>query len=570
MSALPAEMPSYPGWEAEKPVDSPYVRHEYEIIRLCLFFIPYCRMYSYLCKELTKIIFMKHLKILLFLAAILTACSTEGTDPVDHVEDLASVELSVKDTVLLTGESFTLEVKYIPETEKTYTGTWTSSDENVVTVNGDGLVTAIAVGDAVIRFTVSEKIYDECTVSVEEKEIPIPDAIVLYPEYLSMEIGESSELKILSPDSDDFTHPDIVWESSDNEVAEVSASGMVTAKGFGTVMVRAVLEDLDAYCLISVEDPAQPKEYDASWLEVPYPYLEYPTTRERIIAAENDSDESGLILRKLVGESDGVLSFEVRDYFDQGPIAAMFNNTFYDLSPEKGDRFAWGYLLGISRQDMVDGVMVEIMEEIGYSWKKNVDRSDGTYAAWYSNESSNRSALIYIMPYTNEPDRVYGVIEWRILEDDSLNDGSQQEGDPLPARFTEYGASMDDVRAYESEHGGVINPDWCYSSDNLAFDVIPEDEFSTFFVNYVFDNVGGLYWIQLFLSDVSSIFTEDGSSLNETLIDNLKANGYSMRSELEYYSPGSRQYIKFIYYDENIINGDSAPIACVEYMAETE
>ena len=55
-----------------------------------------------------------------------------------------------------------------------------------------------------------------------------------------------------------------------------------------------------------------------------------------------------------------------------------------------------------------------------------------------------------------------------------------------------------------------------------------------------------------------------------TLIDNLKANGYSMRSELEYYSPGSRQYIKFIYYDENIINGDSAPIACVEYMAETE
>ena len=127
---------------------------------------------------------------------------------------------------------------------------------------------------------------------------------------------------------------------------------------------------------------------------------------------------------------------------------------------------------------------------------------------------------------------------------------------------------MDDVRAYESEHGGVINPEWCYSSDNLAFDVSPKDEFSTFFVNYVFDNVGGLYWVQLFLSDVSSIFTEDGSALNETLIENLDANGYSKRSELEYYSPKNRWYIKFTYYDENIINGDSAPIACVEYEIE--
>ena len=128
--------------------------------------------------------------------------------------------------------------------------------------------------------------------------------------------------------------------------------------------------------------------------EVPYPYLEYPTTRERIIAAENDSDENGLILRKLIDESSNMLSFEVRNYFDQGPAAAMFNNTFYDLSPEEGDRFAWGYLLGISRQDMVDGVMVGLMEETGYTWKKNVDRPDGTYAAWNANESANRTALI--------------------------------------------------------------------------------------------------------------------------------------------------------------------------------
>lgn len=516
-------------------------------------------------RDSQKILFMKHLKTLLLLAAICTACSKERPEP---VEELTSVALSVKDTVLLTGESFTLNVHFIPNTEKTYTGTWTSSDEGTATVNGDGLVTAVAAGKSVIRFTVSEKIYDECTVTVEEKEIPIPEAIALNPEYLSMKIGESSTLKILTPDSDDFTHPDIVWESSDKEVAEVSASGTVSAKAFGTVCVRAVLGELEAYCLISVKDPAQPQEYDASWLEVPYPYLEYPTTRERIIAAENDSDENGLILRKLIDESSNMLSFEVRNYFDQGPAAAMFNNTFYDLSPEEGDRFAWGYLLGISRQDMVDGVMVGLMEETGYTWKKNVDRPDGTYAAWYANESANRSALIYITPYADDPDRVYGVIEWRVLEDDSLNDGSQQEGEPLPARFMEFGASMDYVRAYESEHGGVINPEWCYSSDNLAFDVSPKDEFSTFFVNYVFDNVGGLYWVQLFLSDVSSIFTEDGSALNETLIENLDANGYSKRSELEYYSPKNRWYIKFTYYDENIINGDSAPIACVEYEIE--
>lgn len=521
---------------------------------------------------------MNTLKLLHVKAAIAMAvlalfafysCTPEDPEPVtppdDQEEVLKSVTLSVQDTSVRVASTFHIDVTFDPADWADRSGQWTSTDEAIATVDENGNVTTVSEGNVVIRFSVSESIFDECSLEVFEEEIPIPTEIALNQTYVEIAVGETYDLNVITIDSDDYTHPELLWESSDNQTATVSESGVVTGMTYGTLLVRAVFQGLEAYCFVSVTDPSQPTEYDASWLEVPYPYLEYPTTKEKIIAAENASKEDEMILRKLIKEEGDQLSFEVRPYFDYGPSSPMFNNTFYNLNPAKGDRFAWGYCLGIYRQDMVDGVMAEMMPEIGYKYVKNVDRSDGTYASWYANADKNRSALIYVLPYNDGTDRMYGVIEWRVLEDDPLNDGggNPDEADPLPERFMQFGASRDEIRAFEEENGGVLNSAW--SADyNLAYNLEP-DEFSTFFVNYLIDDYGELYKIQLFLTDCDYIFADAGTTLNSDFVEDLKANGYTERSATEYYNAEKDLSLEVAYYDYNVITNGPEPTCVINY-----
>ena len=84
----------------------------------------------------------------------------------------------------------------------------------------------------------------------------------------------------------------------------------------------ASVGDLAAYCFVNVHDPSYPSEFNEGWLMTPYPYLEYPTERDRVIAAENAIGEGPLILRKLVDEDGDILTFRLRDYLQISVIGS--------------------------------------------------------------------------------------------------------------------------------------------------------------------------------------------------------------------------------------------------------
>ena len=505
---------------------------------------------------------------------MLLSCSKPEPDTppaVDEETGIESVSLSPSDTTVSAGEKFLLKVSLTPSgvDADTVSGVWSSDDPDVASVDNDGMVTAVAEGSTVIVYSIGDTLSAECTVTVLPEDEPMPDAIALSEELVRLSVGETADINVIAAGSDNWTHPDLLWSSSDEEAVTVSSDGEVTARAFGSVCVMASVGDLYAYCMVIVEDASQPVEYDPAWLSVPYPYLEWPTTADRIKAAENASTEDELLLRKLTSESGGILTYEIRDYFDHGPASPMFNNTFYDLNAREGERFAWGYCLGISSQDMVDGVMVELMAEQGYVWKKKIDMEDGSYAAWYANGPADRSALIYVQPYNDDPDRMYGVIEYRVLEDDPLNDGSGEESadkPELPERFMDFGALMEDVRKFESGNGGVLNEAWCYSSTNLAYD-IPVDQFGTYFANYVFDGpTEKLYWIQLFGKEPYQFFNEDNSTLRADLVDSMNDAGWSDRGDNIWLDPSRGITVKFIFYDYDVITGDySYPTFCLDY-----
>ena len=289
----------------------------------------------------------------------------------------------------------------------------------------------------------------------QEQESPKPDkggleSISFSVKDTAIMVNESFQLEVICVPSEISAESVMgTWSVSDESVATVSSTGEITAIGNGAVCIMASVGDLAAYCFVNVHDPSYPSEFNEDWLMTPYPYLEYPTERDRVIAAENAIGEGPLILRKLVDEDGDILTFRLRDYFDQGLASPMFETVCYDLSPETGEPIAWGHARGIRSQDMVDGIMVEMMLGNRYVWKKYVDMEDGSYGGWFANEMTDRSLLIYVTPSVYENDRLMGVMEWRILSEDPLNDAAEVPESFLPERFMDFGAGKDEVKAWE-------------------------------------------------------------------------------------------------------------------------
>ena len=98
---------------------------------------------------------------------LLAACKENEPEKV-LVESIA---VTPDNVVMTVGDKDTLSVGYVPENAENKSVVWSSSDEAVVTVK-EGVLTAVAAGDAVIAAD-CDGVTDECTVTVNEKDIEV-------------------------------------------------------------------------------------------------------------------------------------------------------------------------------------------------------------------------------------------------------------------------------------------------------------------------------------------------------------------------------------------------------------
>lgn len=111
-----------------------------------------------------------------------------------------------------------------------------SSDSSVVTVDANGVVTAVGPGSATVRVKAKDGSGVTATCSVTVKIIQMT-AITLSNDTLELEMsangGASATLSAqIAPKN--ASNPAIVWESDDPSVADVDQNGVVTAYGAGT------------------------------------------------------------------------------------------------------------------------------------------------------------------------------------------------------------------------------------------------------------------------------------------------------------------------------------------------
>ena len=165
-----------------------------------------------------------------------------------------SITMDDETLTLERGDDTRLTVTVTPQDADDTSVTWSSNNPGIASVEGNGRVTAIEVGTAVITATTNDGsgLSARCTVTVTPKEV---NDISLNKETLEMEIGDIERLTaIVSPDdADDKT---VTWQSTDAKVASVNSDGVVTARNAGEATIIATTSNgLTAECQVEVTDP---------------------------------------------------------------------------------------------------------------------------------------------------------------------------------------------------------------------------------------------------------------------------------------------------------------------------
>lgn len=158
------------------------------------------------------------------------------TLPINFGTDKAPAETPV----LVTGDAATAESADVDEklaqASSKLTIEWTSSDESVVTVDENGVVTAVGAGEADITAAVQDADISSVThvkVVILPTGVDAPDTLELYT---NGESEKSLDAKIVPEDA---TEVKLAYVSSDEGVATVDENGLVTAVADGKCTITA-------------------------------------------------------------------------------------------------------------------------------------------------------------------------------------------------------------------------------------------------------------------------------------------------------------------------------------------
>ena len=168
------------------------------------------------------------------------------------VESVAITDRSVE---MDKNETYQLSALIFPENATNKTLLWQSSDEDIATVDENGLVTSYGnSGTVEISATTCDgsDLTVSCTVTVA---IVLVESVAITDKSVEMDKNETYQLSaLIFPEN--ATYKTLLWQSSDEDIATVDENGLVTSYGNpGTVEISATTRDgsdLTASCTVTV------------------------------------------------------------------------------------------------------------------------------------------------------------------------------------------------------------------------------------------------------------------------------------------------------------------------------
>ena len=192
---------------------------------------------------------------------------------------LNSITFEQADDTMLRWDDMQLTVIYSPEdTTDDKVVTWESSDENIATVDENGLVTALKEGTVTITAKVpnSTILPAEKQITVEEKHLEDFD---ISNNKTELTVGDECEIDLTLNPEDCTDIIDYYWDSSDEDVVSTNEDGIYTARkaGKATITVKLVTE-YDEEFIKEFEVEVKEKEVEATTEEDSTPKAEETKT----------------------------------------------------------------------------------------------------------------------------------------------------------------------------------------------------------------------------------------------------------------------------------------------------
>ncbi len=169
--------------------------------------------------------------------------------------DVTGVTVSPSTATINIPETISLTPSFQPIDASDQSGTWSSSNTDIATVNASGVVTPVSEGEVVITFnTNSGGFSDSATITVTNIPIDV-ESVSLSPETLDLNINATSYIvaTILPTNASNQTG---TWSSSNTAVATVSQIGFVQPVSVGETVISFTTNegDFTATSVVTVND----------------------------------------------------------------------------------------------------------------------------------------------------------------------------------------------------------------------------------------------------------------------------------------------------------------------------
>ena len=174
----------------------------------------------------------------------ITATATDGSKiraniSVEVTQTATEIQLDKPEVTVDAGRNVVLKANVLPKETNNKKVVWSSSDESIATVNGQGRVTGVALGECEITCASAEagEVQAKAIVHVQQpvKKLTFNEAPFVYN-------GESAQLT-WNIEPADASNQALSFTSSNTKVLTVDENGVVTGVAGGTANVKAVTTD---------------------------------------------------------------------------------------------------------------------------------------------------------------------------------------------------------------------------------------------------------------------------------------------------------------------------------------
>ena len=304
-------------------------------------------------------------------------------------EDLTTIKLSKEETTLDLNK--TKEETITATTEpKDAKITWSSSDEKVATVDENGKITGVAIGETTITATAEDGGIAECIVTVKDTTDGETE-VKLNKENIELDLGGTKEEQLSATVTPNEL--EVTWTSSDEKIAKVDETGKVIGIKAGTAEITAKAKDgTKATCKVTVTDEKGiAKEPEKIEMNITNPTISMDRTKELQIEVKIEPegsntnvkltykssnekvatvDENGKVTIKEPGET--IISVMT----ENGKIALTNLNVVKTIEESEGKDALLGDVTKDKKVDSADLLMVQRYKAIETSEKTKVKHQD--------------------------------------------------------------------------------------------------------------------------------------------------------------------------------------------------